>query len=371
MSNTLFNNQVLPHIQSIQTYQPGKPISECQREYQLSRITKLASNENPLGASQKAIQAIQGALADVGRYPDGACFVLKNALADFLKRDSNEITIGNGSNELLELVARVFAGDGDEIIFSEYAFPVYEISAQIVGATAVKVPAKNWGHDLTAMADAITDKTKIIYLANPNNPTGTLFTESEWKKFITRVPKTVIVVLDEAYFEYVREPDYANGIDYLDHYPNLLVSRTFSKAYGLASLRIGYLVGSEEIMGYINKIRAPFNVNHLAQVAATAALMDPLFVENTINLNNKGMQELTDFFSDMGLSYIESQANFICVHIGSKALAVNQALLEQGVIVRPVSQQGDFSEYLRVSIGLKNENEHFIQALSGILCPKN
>ncbi|PLA73660.1 histidinol-phosphate transaminase [Hydrogenovibrio sp. SC-1] len=367
MSESLFKNQVLPHIQAIQAYQPGKPISECQREYQLNRITKLASNENPLGASEKAIEAIQSSLVDIGRYPDGASFVLKNTLADFLQRTPQEIALGNGSNELLELVARVFAGEGDEILFSEYAFPVYEISAQVVGATGVKVPAKNWGHDLTAMADAITDRTKVIYLANPNNPTGTLFREDEWRDFIAKVPSHVIVVLDEAYFEYVRDPMYANGLDYLDDYPNLLVSRTFSKAYGLASLRLGYMVGSSELIGYLNQIRAPFNVNQIAQVAATAALADREFVEKTIRLNHAGMQQLTDHFSEVGLDYIESQSNFICVHLGPKSSQINQALLEKGVIVRPVAKQGAFSEYLRVSIGLEQENAHFIQALSELL----
>lgn len=367
MPNTLFEHSVLPHIHAIQTYQPGKPISECQREYQLTKITKLASNENPLGASKKVLVAIQNALVDIGRYPDGGCFSLKAALANFLQRSPQEIALGNGSNELLELVARVFAGIGDEIIFSEYAFPVYEISAQIVGATPVKVPSKNWGHDLSAMADAVTDKTKIIYLANPNNPTGTLFTKKEWQQFIERVPSDVIVVLDEAYFEYVGDADYANGVDYLNKYPNLLVSRTFSKAYGLASLRIGYLVGSAELIGYINRIRAPFNVNHLAQVAATAALKDRQFVLDTVQLNAEGMQQLIYFFESKGLNYIQSYANFICVHIGSNALQVNQALLERGVIVRPVAQQGTFAEYLRVSIGLKSENDHFIQTLSDIL----
>lgn len=367
MSESLFKNQVLPHIQAIQAYQPGKPISECQREYQLNKITKLASNENPLGASDKAIEAIQTALVDIGRYPDGACFALKNALADFLRRTPQEIALGNGSNELLELVARVFAAKGDEILFSEYAFPVYEISAQIVGATGIKVPAKNWGHDLVAMANAITDRTKVIYLANPNNPTGTLFRETEWRQFIDQVPKQVIVVLDEAYFEYVRDPQYANGLDYLDAYPNLLVSRTFSKAYGLASLRIGYMVGSAELIGYLNQVRAPFNVNHFAQVAATAALEDRQFVEKTVSLNHEGMQQLTQFFLENNLNYIDSQANFVCVHLGPKALQINQALLEKGVIVRPVAKQGAFSEYLRVSIGLEQENAHFIQALSELL----
>lgn len=371
MSKPLLKDRVLTHIHQIQTYQPGKPISECQREYQLERITKLASNENPLGASDQVLKAIQSALVDIARYPDGASFALKEALADFLGLSPQQIAFGNGSNELLEFVARVFAGPGDEVVFSEYAFPVYEISAQIVGATSVKVPAKNWGHDLQAMANATTDRTKLIYLANPNNPTGTLFKKAEWERFIAQVPKEVVVVLDEAYFEYVRDTEVANGLAYLDEYPNLLISRTFSKAYGLASLRIGYMAGSEELISYLNRIRAPFNVNHLAQVAALAALDDQAFVQKTVQLNQQGLQQITDFCLQMGLNFIDSQANFICIHFGPDALKVNQALLEQGVIVRPVAQQGAFSEYLRVSIGLKSENDHFIQALSDGLCPSN
>lgn len=367
MSQLRFCDEVLPHISNIQTYQPGKPISELQREHNLLRISKLASNENPLGASPKAIKAVQTELNNIGRYPDGNSFYLKQALADFLQRNPTEIALGNGSNELLELVARIFAGKDDEIIYSQYAFAVYPISAQAVGATGVEVPAKGWGHDLQAMADAITNKTKLIYLANPNNPTGTLFTQQEWEAFISRVPSNVIVVLDEAYTEYVTHEEYANGLEYLEQYPNLIVSRTFSKAYGLAALRIGYMIANEELIAYINRLRAPFNINHLAQVAAIAALKDPMFVKKTVDLNRQGMQALTQFFEQKGLSYIPSQGNFICLNLGQDALNINQALLKEGVIVRPVATVGEFSQFLRVSIGLPNENQHFMAALNKIL----
>jgi len=367
MSQPRFCDEVLPHISNIQTYQPGKPISELQREHNLLRISKLASNENPLGASPKAIKAVQTELSNIGRYPDGNSFYLKQALADFLQKKPSEIALGNGSNELLELVARIFAGKEDEIIYSQYAFSVYSISAQAVGATGVEVPAKDWGHDLQAMADAITDKTKLIYLANPNNPTGTLFTQPEWEAFIARVPSNVIVVLDEAYTEYVAHEEYANGLEYLEQYPNLIVSRTFSKAYGLAALRIGYMIANEELIAYINRLRAPFNINHLAQVAAIAALKDPMFVKKTVDLNRQGMQTLTEFFEEKKLSYIPSQGNFICLNLGQDALHINQALLKEGVIVRPVATEGEFSQFLRVSIGLPSENQHFMAALNKIL----
>lgn len=367
MATSFFAKQTLPHIHKVVVYQPGKPVSELQREYELTQISKLASNENPLGASPKVAQAIQTALADIGRYPDGHQFYLKQALADFLHLSSSQIALGNGSNELLSITARVFAGAGDEIIYSQYAFPVYAISTQSVGATGVEVPANHWGHDLEAMVEAITERTKLIYLANPNNPTGTFFGRAEWENFIQKVPSHVIVVLDEAYTEYVTDPDFANGLHYLGDYPNLLVSRTFSKAYGLAALRVGYMAGHPEVISYINRIREPFNINHLAQVAAQAALSDQAFVQRTVTVNQQGMASLTQFFDDMAFRYIPSQANFLCVRLGADAAEIHQALLQEGVIVRPVASQGTFAEFLRVSIGLPDENAHFMQALRHIL----
>ncbi len=368
--NVAYCDLVQPQILGIHPYIPGKPVSELQRELGLTYISKLASNENPLGASPAVLTAIQHELKEIARYPDGSAYALKSALADFLSIRPEQLAIGNGSNELLELVARVFAGPGDEILYSQYAFVVYPISAQVVGATSVEVPAKAWGHDLPAMLAAITDKTKVIYLANPNNPTGTVFNRKEWESFISQVPKTVIVVLDEAYIEYAQaqlnSDEYANGIDYLADHPNLLVSRTFSKAYGLASLRVGYLVGCEEIIQYINQIRAPFNVNHLAQVAATAALADQSFVEKVLLLNQQGMRQIQETLSSLGIDSIPSAGNFLCIDLGEKAIEVNQGLLEKGVIVRPVSNYG-LHCFLRVSIGTQAENQHFIDALKSVL----
>lgn len=372
MSNktNLFCDQVLPQIQGIHPYIPGKPISELQRELGLNHVVKLASNENPLGASPAVIAAMTAELTEVARYPDGGCYALKQTLADFLGLQSSQITLGNGSNELLELVARVFAAPGDEVIYSQYAFAVYPISTQVVGATGVEVPAKDFGHDLKAMLAAITDNTKLIYIANPNNPTGTFFTKTEWRSFIEAVPEHIIVVLDEAYIEYaqsfVDDDRYLNGIDSLESYPNLLVSRTFSKAYGLASLRIGYMAGCDELITYINQVREPFNVNQFAQVAAVAAINDQDFVGLVVATNQQGMRQLTEAFNTLDLNYIPSIGNFVCVKLGDNALQYNQDLLAEGVIVRPVANYG-MNEYLRISIGTQVENEYFIDALKKVL----
>lgn len=362
----LFDKKIQPQIAEIRPYVPGKPISELQRELNLNKVSKLASNENPLGASPKVLQAIRDQLIDISRYPDGSAYYLHDEMAKFLGRTTDEVAFGNGSNEMLELVARIFAGPGDEIVYSQYAFAIYAISAQIVGAKGVEVPANGWSHDLTAILEAITSKTKIVYLANPNNPTGTLFTKDEWDNFIGKVPSDVIVVLDEAYFEYVNHPDYANGLDYIDEYPNLLVSRTFSKVYGLASLRLGYMVGNSELIGYLNQVRAPFNVNHYAQIAAVAALKDQSFVKRTIEFNQQGMTQFLAVFDKLNLDYIPSYGNFICVSFGDKTDEINQALLKKGVIVRPMAGY-NMPEYLRVSIGSSTENQHFMNVISSIL----
>ncbi|WEJ63714.1 histidinol-phosphate transaminase [Thiomicrorhabdus lithotrophica] len=369
-ASALFCDQVQPQVLGIHPYIPGKPVSELQRELGLESITKLASNENPLGASPNVITAIQNELVDIARYPDGSAYALKQQLAEFLNIADTQLAIGNGSNEVLELVSRVFAGPGDEIIYSQYAFAVYPISAQVVGATGVEVPAVNWGHDLNAMLAAITTKTKLIYIANPNNPTGTFFTKEQWQHFIDAVPSHIIVVLDEAYLEYAQsfldKALYFNGVDYVEKYKNLLVSRTFSKAYGLASLRIGYMVGNEETVQYLNQMREPFNVNHYAQVAAQNALQDQAFVEQVVQLNQAGMRQLVNVFDELDIAYISSIGNFICIDLGEKVLEYNQKLLEEGVIVRPIANYG-MPQYLRISIGTQVENQYFIDALKKVL----
>lgn len=366
MTQSLFCDLTLPQIQTLMPYIPGKPISELQREFGLTHVSKLASNENPLGASPMVLKAIESEMLNVSRYPDGNAYYLRDAIAKFIGRDFNQVAVGNGSNELLTLIARVFAGPLDEVIYSQYAFAVYPISAKSVGAIGVEVPSKDWGHDLNAMAAAVTERTKLIYIANPNNPTGTCFTQAEWHNFMAKIPQNVVVVLDEAYVEYVNDDTTPNGLDYLDAAPNLLISRTFSKAYGLASLRVGYLVGCEEIIQYINKLREPFNVNSFAQAAAVAALADQQFVASAVALNAQGMAALMAFFQAHAIEYIPSQGNFICFNAGEFAADWHQQFLKSGVILRPVSNYG-MQGYIRVSVGNEAEMAHFLTVFNQIL----
>jgi histidinol-phosphate aminotransferase len=355
----------VPGVRGLQPYQPGKPIEELQRELGISDIIKLASNENPLGASPRALQALQPALADLHRYPDGGAFDLKRALADKLGVDTGQITIGNGSNDVLELVARGFVQPGEEVVFSEHAFAVYPLVTMAVGGRAVVVPARDYGHDLEAMAAAITARTLLVFIANPNNPTGTWLRRAPLEAFLRRVPANVIVVLDEAYFEYVGEADYPDGVQWLAGFPNLLVARTFSKIYGLAGLRIGYGISHPQVADVLNRVRQPFNVNSVAMAAATAALTDDLHVQASTVLNRRGLQQLEEGFRAQRLPFIPSVGNFIAVEVGDGA-AVYQGLLKMGVIVRPIANYG-MPRHLRVSVGLDTENARFLATLSKVL----
>jgi histidinol-phosphate aminotransferase len=329
-------------------------------------VSKLASNENPLGCSFDVVKACQEILEDMARYPDGAGFALKQAISSHFSLDVSGLVLGNGSNDVLELIGRTFAGAGDEVIFSQYAFAVYAITTQAIGAVAVIVPAKDYAHDLAAMAAAITDKTKLIYLANPNNPTGTCFGQAEWDAFMAKVPKHVLVVLDEAYTEYVSQADYADGLRELAKYDNLIVTRTFSKAYGLAGFRLGFAACTPDVAGYINRVRQPFNVNSLAMVAGIAALADQDYVKESVAVNRKGMAIWQQALSLLGLTAIPSQGNFLCVDMGQPAQPLYEALLREGVIVRPVGAYG-LPNHLRISIGTDEENMHGIEALTKVL----
>ncbi|MDF1584001.1 MAG: histidinol-phosphate transaminase [Methyloprofundus sp.] len=353
-------------VQKLVPYQGGKPVSELQRELGLNEIVKLASNENPLGPSAKVIAAIQANLVDLSLYPDGNAFALKAALSEKYKLNSDQITLGNGSNEILELIARAFLTTDSEVVFSQHAFAVYPIVTQAAGAIAKVVPAINYGHDLLGMHAAITDRTRLIFIANPNNPTGTYLTERSLGDFLAAVPKHVIVVLDEAYFEYVAKEDYPNSIAWLAQYPNLVITRTFSKAYGLAGLRIGYSLSCAAMADILNRVRQPFNNNALALAAAEVALTDIEYLQQTVALNNAGMQQLKEAFTKLELPWIESVGNFISVDLKRDASAINIALLHKGVIVRPVANY-EMPHHLRISIGTKTENEFFIHALSAVL----
>lgn len=357
-------------VQSLQPYQPGKPIDELARELGLNEadIVKLASNENPLGPSPKVLQAIQSALPELTLYPDGAGFVLKKALCDKLGVQADQIVLGNGSSDILDFITRVFVNDGDNVVTSQHAFAIYGLLAKMVGAKCIEVPAKNFGHDLDAMADAINEKTRVVFVTNPNNPTGTWLKKDELVAFLKRVPESVLVLLDEAYFEFVDEPDYPNGLELLADFPNLVVARTFSKAYGLASLRVGYSVSSPKLADLLNRVRPPFNVNSLALVAAEAALKDEDYVAHGVAVNAAGMKQLTNAFTQLGLDYIPSVGNFVAFKMpaGVNAMDVYKKLLSKGVIVRPVANY-EMPDYLRVSIGTESQNTTFINALTAVL----
>lgn len=352
-------------VRGLTPYQPGKPIDELEREYGVRHAIKLASNENPLGPSPKALAAIPALLPELARYPDGGGFALKRALSGKLGVGAAQITLGNGSNDILEFAARVFVNPGDEVIFSAHAFAVYSLVTQAVGGHCVITPARNWGNDVAALRRAITPRTRLIFIANPNNPTGTWLTQTALCGLLDKVPEHVVVVLDEAYFDYVEEADYPNGIDLLKRYPNLIVARTFSKAYGLAGLRVGYGVSGERVADLLNRVRQPFNVNSLALAAACAALDDGEHLRRTRATNRSGMQQLIAGFAEMRLEYIPSAGNFICVKVGQGA-EVYEKLLREGVIVRPVANYG-MPEYLRVTVGLEPENRRFLEALQKVL----
>lgn len=363
-----FLAQALPSVQKLSPYVPGKPVDELARELNLDplSIVKLASNENPLGPSPKVLTAISAALPELTRYPDGNGFALKLALAERCGVQTNQVTLGNGSNDILELVARAYLAPGLNAVFSEHAFAVYPIVTQAVGADAHVVPAKDFGHDLSAMLAAIDAQTRVVFIANPNNPTGTWFGPQALREFLAQVPEHVLVVLDEAYIEYAAGDELPDGLRYLASTPNLLVSRTFSKAYGLAALRVGYGICSAVIADVLNRVRQPFNVNSLALAAACAALADSEYLAASRRMNDAGMAQLEAGFAELGLRWIKSKGNFIAVDLAREAMPIFQALLREGVIVRPVANYG-MPSYLRVSIGLPAENARFLAALAKVL----
>ena len=350
-------------VRGLEPYQPGKPIEELEREYGVQGAIKLASNENPLGPSPHALAALERAAKGIAGYPDGGGFALKSAIARHHGVDPQCVTLGNGSNDILELAARSFAGDGDEVVFSQHAFAVYPIVTQAVGARAVSVPARNWGHDLDAMLRAVTDRTKLVFIANPNNPTGTWLARPALARFLAELPDRVVVVLDEAYFEYVEAPDFPNGIEWIGKHPNLVVARTFSKAYGLAGLRVGFGVSGAALADVLNRVRQPFNVNSLAQAAALAALEDSDHLERSRRINREGMRQLTAGFRRLGLGFIESAGNFVSVELPLAGREVYERLLRRGVIVRPVDNYG-MPRHVRITVGLPEENQRFLEALA-------
>jgi histidinol-phosphate aminotransferase len=351
------------YIKSIAAYQPGKPISELARELGLEEtsIIKLASNENPLGVSPFAQEAIRVVLADLSRYPDGNGFELKQALARRYGVAMDTIVLGNGSNDVLEIAARVFLTSGAEAVYSQHAFAVYPLAVQSIGARGVEVPARNFGHDLDAMARAVTERTRVVFIANPNNPTGTMVAAGGLESFMAALPQHVLVVLDEAYNEYLPHEVRTDTLAWLRRYSNLVITRTFSKVYGLAGLRVGYAFASREVADLMNRVRQPFNVNSVALAAAAAALDDLDFVRESYELNRIGMKQLTEGLGALGLEFIPSYGNFVSFQVPNAA-EVFQRLLKSGVIVRPIAGYG-MPDHLRVSIGLESENARFLESL--------
>lgn len=368
-------------LNDIIPYKTGKPIDELARELDMpiESIVKLASNENPLGCSPKATQAMQAAFfdnaADTARYPDGSGYYLKQAIIDHHASEARltqeQITLGNGSNDALDLITRTFVNHSDSTVFSQYAFAVYWLASKAVGAKTIIVNAKKYGHDLPAMAKAIQPNTKVVFLANPNNPTGTHFSHDELVQFLQSVPKNVLVVLDEAYVEYFEPNEYLSSLSLLADFANLIITRTFSKSYGLASLRVGYALSSPKIADLLNRVRQPFNVNSFAQAAAIAALKDQDFVAKSRELNNQQMRVLENAFDDLGMDYIPSKANFITLNASKAGGSDNagnelyEALLKQGIITRPLGGYG-MGQWLRVSVGLAEENARFVSVLKSI-----
>jgi len=356
------------YIQALDAYPPGKPIEELEREYGVRDSIKIASNENPLGPSPRALAALEQALRQLHRYPDGACYYLRRALARKLGLSSEAFIVGNGSNEVIELIVRTFLRAGDEAVMADQAFAIYRLVVQAHGGRSRQVPLRNFTHDLDAIADAIGPGTRLVFLANPNNPTGTIFFREQWEEFLASLRDDVVVVMDEAYAEFVEDARYPDSIAALSGRQPLIVLRTFSKIYGLAGLRIGYGISQPELIDMMNRVRAPFNTNSLAQAAALAALDDDAHVERTRQINREGLSYLRAQMERLGLPVVPSWANFLLVRVGD-AGRVYETLLRRGVIVRPMGFYG-FPDYVRVTVGLPAENERFVRTLEEILAPE-
>ena len=359
-------------VKGLIPYEPGKPLSELEREYGIRDAVKLASNENPWGPSPRALEAAHACLGDIARYPDGNGFALKAAVARKHGVAPQCVTLGNGSNDVLELAARVFLGPRREAVLSEHAFAVYSIATQAVGARPRVAPANlpghamPYGHDLDAMAALVNARTRLVFIANPNNPTGTWLSARQLDAFLRALPARVVAVVDEAYCEYVAQPDYPDTSTWMQRYPNLIVTRTFSKVHGLAGLRVGYGISHPSVADLMNRVRQPFNLNAVAQAASLAALEDAGHVQHSVRMNHEGMRQITGALTAMDVDYLPSVTNFLCVRVGRDAAGVYQALLREGVIVRPVANYG-LPEYLRVTVGQPRENERFLGALKKTL----
>lgn len=359
------NNLINPNLQDLKAYEPGKPIKELERELGIQEAIKLASNENPIGPSPAAIQAIKDDLAEIHRYPDGGGYYLKQVLAQHLGVRENQLVLGNGSDEIIALICQTFLKPGEEVIYAHPAFVEYELISKAFGAKGVIVPLKDFTHDLPAMAAAVNKNTKLIFIANPNNPTGTMVTKDEFASFMDKIPVEVIVAVDEAYYEFINRDDFPDCLHYVKQERNIIVLRTFSKAYALAGLRIGYGIAPPKLISYINRVRHPFNVNSLAQTAAIASLKDKEHLALSRKIINEGRNYLYRQLEEIGLEYVPSVANFLLIKV-SNSQEVIQRLLKLGIIVRNMGVYG-LDEYIRVTIGTREENQRFIRTLRQVL----
>lgn len=357
---------VSENIRNLVPYSPGKPIEELERELGIKGSIKLASNESPLGPSRKAIEAIKDALQNLHRYPDGGGYYLRKALSERYEVELDQIILGNGSNEVIEISVRTFLRPGDEAIMANPSFVVYPMAVQAAYGRDVIVPLKDGRHDLEGMMRKVTDKTRIVFIANPNNPTGTINTKEEFDSMMKTLPENIYVIMDEAYYEYVTSQDYPDTLSYLMEGRNIIILRTFSKIYGLAGLRIGYGITKKEFVNEMNKVRQPFNTNSLAQIGALAALSDHKHVEEGRRINEEGKRYLYKEFESMSIKYLPTEANFIYIEIEENASGLYERLLKDGVIVRPMGERN-----LRVTIGLPEENKRFIKAFRKLLIREN
>jgi len=355
-------------LAGLKEYVPGKPIEDVMREYGLTSIVKLASNENPLGPSKKAIEAIKKEAENIHIYPDGAALELRQKIADKNGLDMSQVLIGSGGEQILKLIAHTFVNEGDEVIFGAPSFALYDIMSSHIGAKCISLPlTEDFKHDLKAFEKHINGNTKIVYVCNPNNPTGNIMPKDELVDFISRLPEHIVLMLDEAYFEYaIHDPEYLNGLDILKDRPNTIILRTFSKVAGLAGLRIGYCFSSPEIIREMGKIKGVFNANRIGQAAALASLDDDEHIENTVVLNKKSLDMMKEFFKSHGMSYVESHANFIFVDIKQSSRQAYTELQKRGVIIRPGFLWG-FENYIRVSSGTIDQTETFLNALESII----
>ena len=366
MTDADFRSLANSYIRNLIPYQPGKPIEEVKRELSISSIIKLASNENPIGPSPFAMAAAQKALTKSHVYPDGGCYELKTTLAKFLNIQPTQLTMGNGSENVLEMIIKTYLTQGSSAIIAEYAFLTIPLLIKSYNAEMISVPAQQFSHDIANMIAAVRENTRIIFVVNPNNPTGTYTTTSDMISLLESVPTHILIVIDEAYHEYIDKTDYPNTLELLKKYPNLVITRTFSKAYGLAALRLGYAISSPAIADMLNRARLPFNVNTIAAEAAEAALHDHKHIADSIALNQQGKQQLTEGLKRLTINYIPSLGNFITFDVTHDAIEVYQKLLYQGVIVRPLHAY-NMPTYLRVTIGTSEQNELFLTALREVL----